>query len=153
MSQVPNWVARKPERYLERLRFEAEMLSEAFPAFRLMTEGGVLFAEGAFFTLSRNRYSIRAYYPKDYPYSAPQAFVMDEDVASYCSHSGEGFHTYGFQKEIGGLRLCLLDPNDSSGQGWLPDFSVVTILNLAAAWLHAYEVKRVTGEWILPEAH
>lgn len=151
---LPNWVARKPERYLRRLRFEADMLGDAFPNFRLMTEGDVLFAEGRFVTISANGYGIRSYYPETYPYSAPLTYVTDSDVVSFCMGAGNsGYHHYGYSEEHGGVRLCLLDPNDSKGQGWLPDFSIVTVLNLAAAWLHAYEVKRSTGRWILPEAH
>lgn len=154
MATMPNWVKRNPERYLKRLGYESEMLANAFPGFALMTEGDVLFAEGDFVTVSRNKYRVRAYYPPDYPYSQPTGIIADPDVVQYCSlRPGGEFHNYGYSETLGGIKLCLLNPSDTNGQGWLPDFSVVTILNLAAAWLHAYEVKRVTGEWILPEAH
>ncbi|MDQ1343969.1 MAG: hypothetical protein QG650_689 [Patescibacteria group bacterium] len=153
MSMLPNWVRREPEKYLKRLVFEAKMLETAFPGFRLMTERDVLFAEGDFVTASRNRYHLRAYYPESYPYDPPSVAVTDADVVSYCGIRGaHGFHHYGYSEEMGGLKLCLLNAGDREGQGWLPDFSIVTVLNLAAAWLHAYEVKRLTGEWILPEA-
>lgn len=152
MATLPKWVRRNPARYLERLGFEAQMLSDAFPAFTLMTEGDVLYAEGDFVTLSRNRYRVRAYYPENYPYEPPSAIIVDRDVVEYCKNqSVHDFHHLGVSPEMGGLKLCTMRQDDSHGQGWLPDFSVVTILNLAAAWLHAYEVRRVTGQWILPE--
>lgn len=152
MATLPNWVRRNPDRYLERLGFEAEMLSDAFPAFTLMTEGDVLYAEGDFVTLSKNRYRVRVFYPENYPYDPPSAIITDRDVVEYCKNqSAHDFHHLGVSPEMGGLRLCTMRRDDSHGQGWLPDFSVVTILNLAAAWLHAYEVRRVTGQWILPE--
>lgn len=153
MAVLPNWVRREPKKYLERLALESGMLSDAFPAFRLMTEGDILFAEGDFVTVSRNKYRVRAYYPESYPYEPPAAVVTDRDVVSYCGTRGaHDFHHYGYSESMGGVRLCLLNSSDTNGQGWLPEFSVVTVLNLAAAWLHAYEVKRSTGEWILPEA-
>lgn len=152
MAELPDWVRRNPSRYLERLGYEAKMLANAFPAFVLMIEGSTLYAEGDFITLSNNRYRVRTYYPENYPYEAPIAIVTDRDVVEYCANrSAHDFHHAGESSEMGGLRLCTMRHDDSQGQGWLPDFSIVTILNLAAAWLHAYEVKRVTGEWILPE--
>ena len=152
MQNMPNWVRRNPTRYLERLGYEAEMLANAFPAFTLMTEGPTLYAEGDFVTLSGNRYRIRAFYPENYPYEPPVPVAVDRDVVEYCkSQSAHEYHHMGECDEMGGLRLCTMRRDDSHGQGWLPQFSIVTILNLAAAWLHAYEVKRATGKWILPE--
>lgn len=152
MATLPNWVRRNPDKYLRRLRYESDMLERAFPGFRLMTEEDRLYAEGDFVTLSNNRYRVVAHYPESYPYDPPQAAVPDADVVAYCKDRS-GFHHYGYVESLGGLRLCLLDPHDRTGEGWRPEFSVVTVLNLAAAWLHAYEVKRATGKWILPEAH
>lgn len=152
MATLPNWVRRNPEKYLRRLAYEAEMLETAFPSFGLMAEGDSLYAEGDFLTLSNNRYHVLAHYPESYPYDPPQVAVSDPDVIAYCKNAS-GYHHYGYVAKLGGLRLCLLDPGDRTGEGWRQEFSVVTVLNLAAAWLHAYEVKRATGKWILPEAH
>ncbi len=150
---LPNWVRPNPEKYLKRLAFEVEMLAKAFPAFAFMTEGDRLYIEGYFVTHNLNRYSVRLEYPDNYPYCAPLACVTDRDVVKFCTEaSNHGFHHYGYRSELGGVVPCILKPDGSSGQGWEIKFSAVTVLNLVAAWLHAYEVARNTGKWILPEA-
>lgn len=153
MATLPDWVRPNPEKFLKRLAFEDEMLSKAFPVFALMTEGDRLYAEGPFITHNGNCYRVRAWYPKNYPYEAPNVVVCDADVVEFCKNRGyHEFHHLGYDGELGGIKLCVLKPDGSSGQGWEPKFSVVTALNLAAAWLHAYEAKRAGGRWILPEA-
>ncbi len=150
---LPNWVQPNPEKYLKRLAYEHDMLADAFPAFRLMTEGDRLFAEGFFVTHSGNAYRVRAEYPKEYPYAYPRVAVCDSDVIETCESSGmHEFHHLGYDEDSDGIVLCVMKPDGASGQGWETKFSVVTVLNLAAAWLHAYEVKLATGKWILPEA-
>lgn len=114
---------------------------------------GTLFAEGQLLTLSNNLYKLRIYYPDTYPYNPPIPIVMDNDVKRFCMNGGQHtLHNYG--EERGGLYICVIKPDDVEGTGWTPDFTVIFIICLAAAWLHAYEVKRanINAPWILPEA-
>ena len=147
----PKWVKRNVSKYEKRLNFEKECLQKYFPSFDMKQEDDTtLFAEGQLVTLSNNIYSIKIYYPDNYPFMAPIALIMDKDVIEHCKSWNHGYHNYGIYKN--GLRICVLKPDDEIGTGWRPDFSIIFIISLVAAWLHAFEVKKTTGKWILPEA-
>lgn len=152
MPQYPNWVAKNPTSLLSRLQEEVRLLNLAFPHFKLMMDGDVMYAAGHLVTRSMNAYEVRLYYPENFPYEPPEPIVYDGDVMRYCLAKGmHGAHNRG--EKYGGLFLCVLKPDDRVGVGWSPEKGGYFILNIAAAWLHAHEVQTVTGNWILPEAN
>lgn len=155
-----NWIKKDPEKFLRRIENEMEQMSLKFPLFHFIQQGDELYVEGPIITTKSengrhggNVYLVRAYYPQDYPYSPPIPIVMDEDVVDHCIRNGmHDFHNYGKYHD-GGLKLCVMKPDDNIGEaGWNPKYSIRAIINYIAAWLHAYEYKRETGIWLLPEA-
>ncbi len=154
MSQdLPNWVLKKPGKYLTRLQEEATWLHESFPNIGIFRDGPTLYLEGPVLTMSKNQYTVRVTYPENYPYSPPSGYVRDIDVAEFAAshgNAGHGYHNYGIHPPHG-LALCLLGKEDQVNKGWTPTQSGVTILQYAVAWLNAYEYKSITGQWPLPE--
>jgi hypothetical protein len=147
-----DWIEQDPKKNFPRYKYEVALLNEKFPKFKFFVMGNVLFVEGKLITRSDNIYLVRAYYPNSYPYKAPEPVVIDRDVASFCTSAGmHKMHNWG-EHEYGGLKLCVLKPDDTVGEGWKMNYSIVTIVNYIATWLHAYEYKKETGIWLLPEA-
>lgn len=134
---------------MERLGLEVQTVRKAFPFFQFFSEGEQLYVEGPVITRNQNLYTVRVYYPENYPYNHPTPIVLDKDVVMRCKINRK--HILG-EAPCGGVFLCVIKPTDEIGCGWTPDMSMLTILNLSAAWLHAYEVLQMTGKWILPEA-
>lgn len=155
MERHPDWVRSDPSRNVPRLSQEIAMLRTYFPGFRFMVEepGECLFVEGTLRTNSNNRYIVRGYYPPTYPYDPPNMTVCDADVVAHCSIRGmHDWHHLG-TKNGKELQLCLLKrSNGLEDGGWVPKQTMVAAILRTSAWLHAYEVKRVTGEWILRTA-
>lgn len=143
-----NWVAANPQKRAPRLKWELDQLKEHHPQFKvLLKENGEMYVEGKFVTMSRNIYTIRAYYPKTYPNDKIIACVMDGDVVAFCKNQGmHSAHNFGEHAD-GGIMLCMVGPGE-----WTPEYSIMTILQLTSVWLHSMEVKKQTGEWIWPEA-
>ena len=158
MSKI-DWVEKNPEKFFGRLEYEMEEMKLKFPSFQFVQKNGGLYVEGPIITKKSrdgrrggNVYLVRAYYPSNYPYTPPIPVVMDEDVVDHCTSNGmHDFHNYGHYED-GGLKLCVMKPDDVIGEGWKPKYSVVTIVSYISTWLHAYEYKRKTGKWLLPEA-
>lgn len=155
MERHPDWVRADSARNVPRLAKEISMVRTYFPTFRFMVEenGDTLFVEGTLRTNSHNRYVVRGYYPTSYPYDPPSIAVCDPDVVAFCSaRDPHEWHHLGTKKEQE-LYLCLLKrSNGLEDGGWVPKQTMVAAILRASAWLHAYEVKRVTGEWILRTA-
>jgi ubiquitin-protein ligase len=150
---LPEWVLRDKNKYIERLKKEKEMLEFFHNQFEMLQEeDGTLFIEGQILSLANNIYNIKIIYPVDYPHSPPICLAMDKDVIKFCENKSVScsLHNYGIHKE--GLKLCLMKPNDTIGTGWRKDFTVITMIPLVAMWLNLYEVAKVTGKWIGPEA-
>jgi len=148
--KLPTWAMKNTEKYGRRIIHEHQMLEEQYPLFELQMQNQKMYAEGVLITGNRNIYKVRVCYPDDYPNSPPIAYILDKDVMRDSSVP----HTYGVSDSgdgTEGLRICVLNPHDSVGQSWQPNFSVVTIIHLAVMWLHAYEVWKVKGIWSLPE--
>ena len=142
-----NWVARNPKFGAKRLKWELEQLSKHFPQFSVKCKDSGMWIEGQLWTRSRNLYNIRAYYPETYPYSMILSCVMDPDIVKFCRNTGpHQAHNFG-EHPSGGIQLCMFGPGE-----WIPDYSIITILQLTALWLQSIEVKRDTGVWIWPEA-
>ncbi|MDD2487379.1 MAG: hypothetical protein PHS92_03345 [Candidatus Gracilibacteria bacterium] len=147
-----DWVSQNPEKYGKRLIFEAEQLKASYPLFGFHIDNRELFVEGPLITRSNNVYLARAYYPSNYPYSPPSPIITDRDVVDFCNTYGmHNFHNYGTFRDVG-IKLCVMKPDDVIGEGWKLNYSVVTIINYMALWLHAYEYKKEKGIWLLPEA-
>ncbi len=147
-----NWIKQDPNKWGKRLIYECEQLNIFFPLFKLKTIDDILYAEGPLITNSKNVYLVKIYYPSNYPYSPPEPVITDKDVVDFCCNKGShDFHNYGRYKD--GVKLCIIKPDDTIGEGWKTNYSVVTIINLVCLWLHAYEYKKAFGgKWILPEA-
>jgi hypothetical protein len=153
MNLYPSWVYQNPERYIERLKYEARELYAKFPLIGIYREGGTMWLEGPVITMSRNKYFLRIVYPDQYPSVKPDGYVRDEDVVNFCNKSqnqGHNFHNFGYHTPHG-LKLCLMNQNDAINKGWTPNQTGITILEYAILWLHAYEFKRARGNWPLPE--
>jgi hypothetical protein len=151
-NQYPNWVKNSPDKYIPRFEMELALLGEYFTNMAFYMQNDVLLIRGVLITLNLNAYKVEVRYPKTYPFIAPSAAILDADVVNFVK--GKGCHEYhhlGVNSDNQGINLCVMRPDDGKGNGWKPEMTGITILNLAAAWLHAYEVKRTTGEWILPE--
>ena len=150
---LPAWARRDPAKYVKRIRWEKECLGKYFPSFEMMQEDdGDIFLEGNIVTLNENVYKVKVYFPDNYPYSPPIPVVMDIDVIAHCKKFDIHEYHYYEDKSIDGLRICVIKPDDTIGTGWKPDFSSISVILLASAWLHAFEVKKETGIWPLPEA-
>lgn len=142
-----NWVARNPRFGAKRLQWEMEQLSKHFPQFSMMCNGSEMWVEGQLVTRSQNLYNIRAYYPETYPYDRIISCVMDPDIVKFCREKGgHQAHNFG-EHHCGGIQLCIFGPGD-----WIPDYSVITILQTTSVWLHVIEVKKETDVWVWPEA-
>ncbi len=148
---LPAWIARDPEKMKRRLIYEHEEIKRRAPLFKMMQESdGEIYFEGKIITRSKNIYSVKIYPSNGYPYAPPESIIMDSDVKDFCLNAGmHDSHNYGASK--GGVKICVIKPDGSQGIGWDPTLSMVSAIVWAAEWLHAYEVKRVTGRWILPE--
>jgi ubiquitin-protein ligase len=146
----PNWVKKYgEERGIRRLRYEMQKMAASYPHFEFELEGDVLYLEGFLITSQKNAYKVRIYFPEDYPVKPPIPVILDEDVLKKWRDK-KLTHTRGEYKK-NELHLCVLDPNDSIGQGWNPNLSSVTIAHFASKWLHALEIWEATGKWPLPE--
>ncbi len=151
MSQLPNWVQQNPQKLIRRLEEEVRTIKVSFPNFEIMIDGNIMYAEGVFVTRNLNAYQLRLYYPATFPYNPPDAVVMDYDVKAYClTHGMHQTHNRG--EAYGGIILCVMKPDDQVGAGWHPSHLGLTILNIAAAWLHAHEIQIRSGNWVLPVA-
>lgn len=154
----PNWVRGNEKKFLPRLQKEMDIIRngrENLCEFFCDTNGE-LTVEVILLTRSWNRYKVLLVYPSSFPYSCPSVFVVDRDVVNYCGSRGmHEFHHIGYDTFYGGIRLCVMNPNDSGaiGQGWDPSMTGKTILERAALWLHAYELKKAKphSKWALPE--
>lgn len=147
--ELPHWAAQNPEKYGHRILYEHQMLQDQYPLFELRIQNREMFAEGVLITRNRNIYNVRVVYPDDYPHTPPEAYIMDKDVMNDSPP-----HNYGTSASVGrkeGLQICVMNPDDSVGQSWQPNFSAVTVVHLAVMWLHAYEVWKVKRIWPLPE--
>ncbi|EKE28453.1 MAG: hypothetical protein ACD_3C00057G0003 [uncultured bacterium (gcode 4)] len=149
--QMPEWIKRNPEKNLKRIQHESEKIRNSFPSFELLQKDDLsLYWKGQLATNCKNVYSIEIHYTDEYPYSPPIALVLDKDVKNYCLSAGlHGCHNWG--EEMGGIHVCVIDPKDTVNVRWHKDHSAASMIIWTAEWLHAYEVKRVTGKWILPE--
>ncbi len=148
-----NWISQNPEKFGKRLLYEVEQVEKFFPLYQFKQKDDEMYIEGPLITRSNNFYLTRIYYPSNYPYSPPIPVVLDKDVVeTCCSGGGHAYHNYGKYVD-GGVKLCVIKPDDNVGEGWKLNYSIVTIINLVCLWLHAYEVKKeFGGNWILPEA-
>ncbi|MBT6562549.1 MAG: hypothetical protein HON76_08480 [Candidatus Scalindua sp.] len=71
-----------------------------------------------------------------YPFTAPKVFMKDPELeADYC------MHVYSDKS------LCLFRPEVYSSS-----MSILDIRNVAASWIHCYEIFLNTGEWAGAEA-
>lgn len=153
LEKFPNWVRKKPEKYAERLKYEAAQLALLFPHVGFFRDEGTLIIEGPIITSNKNQYLLRVVYPEEYPYKKPEGYVLDKDVMAFCSlpqNRGHNYHNYGIDSKHG-LHLCLLGNGDSVNKGWTLNQTGITILEYAILWVHAYEYKRATGKWPLRE--
>ncbi|MDD2744958.1 MAG: hypothetical protein PHU93_00295 [Candidatus Gracilibacteria bacterium] len=152
MDPYPKWVRQNIEKYIRRLKFEAEELYTKFPNIGIYRDEDTMYLKGPVITMSGNQYILQIVYPDTYPFTKPECYVKDRDVIDFCSkseNSGHNYHNYG--SSSGGLRLCVMDQNDRVNKGWTPNQTGITILEYSIMWLHAYEFKRVRGYWPLPE--
>lgn len=153
LASYPSWVRQNPEKYIERLNYEARELYAKFPNIGIYRDGDTMRLEGPVVTMSKNQYILRIIYPDQYPFMKPEGYIRDADVVSFCNKSenqGHRFHNYG-KTVPHGLKLCLMNQNDTVNKGWTPNQTGITILEYAILWLHAYEFKRIRGYWPLPE--
>lgn len=145
--EIPNWVSRDYDKYSKRLIYEYEQINRNCPSFEFNIESsGHMFLQGQILTNAANVYTAAIHYPSDYPHSSPSGIVLDRDVVDYISsNKGIFLHTLGY--EYGGIKLCMMMPNE-----WSPRFSAYTIYQRIAMWLHAFEVAKEKNFWPLPEA-
>lgn len=114
-----------------RMSFEGEQMTSRFPGFALVTlRNGSLAWKGTITTMYGNRHEMVAVYPLDYPFSAPKIFPL-EPLRYRTPHTfNDG-------------SICTHLP-----QEWSPNCTIVTAIGWAAAWFHAYDVWRATGDWV-----
>lgn len=153
LQDFPDWVRQNPNKYVERLRYEARELYAKFPHIGIYRNGDSMHLEGPVLTMSQNQYVLRIVYPPEYPAAKPEGYVRDADVIDFCSQDGRrghAYHNYG-NDPMNGLKLCVMDRDDSVNKGWTPNQTGISILEYAIMWLHAYEFKKARGYWPLPE--
>ena len=148
---TPNWVKKYGgERGIRRLRYEMEKLATTYPHFRFgICDGDTLFIDGYIITAQKSAYRLRVYYPEDYPNKPPIPVALDPDVIEWYNQ-GNIKHTRGEYRD-GEIHLCVMDPNDTVGQGWNPSLSAITMIHFAVKWFHAVEIWRATKIWPMPE--
>lgn len=114
-----------------RLSLERREMAKRFPRFQLKAmSGGFLAWHGSVSTIFGYNHNLTLVYPPDYPYSAPVAFA-EERLRPGTPH----IYNNG--------ALCTHTP-----QEWDSNCTVVTATGWAAAWFHAYDSWRHTGEWV-----
>lgn len=147
---MPNWVAKDPGKLIGRWRHECGQLKD-YPNFeQVIEEDGTHYIEGYLITNSKNIYRCRICYSANYPYEKPRSIVLDEDVVQTCLTNGvHNYHNHG--RDGDGIRLCIFLEDSAQGLGWKPYYSIISLIIWTAEWLHAYEVKKETAIWILPE--
>lgn len=119
---------------IDRLRLEKEVMEEKFPQFRLKRiNDGRLGWMGTITTNSQNAYDIMILYGEDYPYNAPECYVINPKIPESTPHM------------YSNNRLCLYYPNDP--YQWTRKSTAIVIIGWAAGWLHAYEYWSETGYW------
>lgn len=153
LQDFPDWVRQNPNKYVERLKYEARELYAKFPHIGIYRDGDTMYLEGPVLTMSQNQYVLRVVYPPEYPAAKPDGYVRDKDVIDFCSqdgHRGHSYHNYGHDS-ANGLKLCVMDRDDSVNKGWTPNQTGISILEYSIMWLHAYEFKKARGYWPLPE--
>ena len=140
MSQFKDWQNR-------RIAVEIKAMRSHFPKFELrqadralrkhrwtVVRRGQLFWSGPLTTYSGAGYLVMAVYPHDYPCEEIKSYVVDPYLPT-TEHRFQDGH------------LCLYD-HSGAGAGYDSDHTtVVTIIAWTAAWLHAYEIWRQTGQW------
>lgn len=147
---IPNWVKQNPDRLMRRLIHDTCELNK-FPNFcqRINPTNGYHHLHGKLVTRSNNVYTCKIYLPHNYPYGAPISVITDNDVVQSCIDFPHSFHNRGLFGK--GIELCIFKDDPPFGFSWKPDFSIISLILWTAEWLHAYEVKKQTGKWILPE--
>jgi hypothetical protein len=153
LNDYPGWIRQNPHKYIGRLKLEARELYQKFPLIGIYMDGDTMRLEGPVITMSGNRYILRIVYPLSYPALKPDGYVRDPDVVEFCNRNenrGHPYHNYGVTQPHG-LKLCVMDQDDTVNKGWTPNQTGITILEYSIMWLHAYEFKRARGKWPLPE--
>lgn len=79
------------------------------------------------FQTRRQSYLIKVIYPRSFPYSPPEAYVVDPPVRG---------------TPHGGPKMCLF----AAGE-FRPEFSGSIVMTWAKKWLAAYERWKDTGHW------
>ena len=146
MSNYPDWVAQNPDKWLPRLQEEGKQLYRDFPNLGLYIKNQQLYIEGPVVSMSQNAYLIRVLYHAEYPFYAPAAFVVDEDVIKEALKSDAHLmHNYGVRPNWG-LQLCFQNSDE-----WKPKDSGISVVQYAIAWVNAFEYCKSTGRWPLKQ--
>lgn len=131
----------------QRLALETREMKKSFPQFRFhrckkkmnfhrwkVATPDELFWRGKVKTHSGNEYTIVVVYPKDYPFGEIRAYVESPYIPATDHRFQDG-------------RLCLYG-HEGKGEGYEKGkTSAVTVVAWVAAWLHAYEIWSLTGQW------
>lgn len=135
----------------QQLAVETRAMKKHFPGFSLrraekdfcrhnwtIASTNQLYWTGILVTHGGARYSVAAVYPHDYPFGEIKCYVLSPFIPASEHRFRDG-------------HLCLYE-HDGNGAGFENGKSTaVTVIAWTAAWLHSYEIWRVTGEWPLLE--
>lgn len=148
--QIPEWVRKNPEILGKRFLLENSHLQEYKTFVQNIDQKGKHLIIGKLVTNINNVYTCKIYVPDNFPYEPPIVIITDKDVIRNCLNRGlHELHHLGRYKD--GIELCIFKEDSMRGLGWLPYYSITSLIIWTAEWLHAYEEKLATGRWPLPE--
>lgn len=131
----------------KQLALESRSMKAKFPRFELkradsdlarhgwtIARAGQKFWTGSLRTHSGCKYLIAAVYPSDYPFGEIYAYILEPFLPA-TDHRFEDGH------------LCLYG-HEGKGEGFESGkTTALTVVAWTSAWLHAYEIWRITGTW------
>ena len=124
-----------------RLRLEVELMRATYAdTFKLVVpRTGLLHWVGVVEInmkgLKQRNHTIKLVYPKNYPSTPPEAYIVDPYIYSEKHQFEDG-------------QLCLFNPKDGATYGWNPSTSTaITVASWAVQWIYAFYTWKATGKW------
>lgn len=131
---MTTWFTRDPER----LAIETALMEHGTRAVLRRTATDLMWVEDVRSTATGQLFTLAITYPERFPFEAPRGFILNPGIVGGAPH------------RFGDGSLCLFpDPRLADG----PKTTALVVRNRAVVWFLAYEVWRVTGEWMAPQAH
>jgi hypothetical protein len=126
-----SWYQRDPRRLLK----ERELMEQSTMAVLCKLDGDLAWVEDLASAATRRSYRLAITYPERFPYEPPKAFIVSPRITEAPHRLADG-------------SLCLF-PNPMVAAGLKT--TALLVRTRAVVWFLAYEVWKVTGEWMAPQ--